>query len=150
LINGGRDIIYSATDGSGGFENEGQSLRIYNVSTGKTRKILSEYYLVDKVKEVKLSNGKVALLVKMSDGGLGASYFAVVDPNRGEVFSRQLARLKKQAGDYITLEFFSREDWGVLAEGSNEEKRKVKPSKTERHDLKKLLKRRVIYNKRDR
>src|SRR5687768_1611632 len=40
IIDDGRSVIYSWRDGSGGFENEGESLRIYNVRTGGIRKIL--------------------------------------------------------------------------------------------------------------
>jgi len=86
LIDDGMSVVYSWLDGSGGFENEGQSLRIYDVRRDTTRKILSEYVAVVALMPVKVSNGKLALLVKMGDGGLGASYFAVVDPQRGEVF----------------------------------------------------------------
>src|SRR5688572_26823121 len=39
IINEGRKIVYSGRDGAGGYENEGQSLRIYDVNTGKTKKI---------------------------------------------------------------------------------------------------------------
>ena len=88
LINDGKEIVFSGPDGAGGFENEGQSLRLHDVATGKTRKILSEYVSIEALMEVKLAPGETALLLKMSDGGAGASYFAVVDPKRGEVFRR--------------------------------------------------------------
>jgi hypothetical protein len=70
IINGGKAIVFSGADGAGGFENEGQSLRIYDVATGKTKKILSEYVAVDAVMETIISTGETALLVRMSDGGL--------------------------------------------------------------------------------
>ena len=38
--------------------------------------------MVDKVKEVVTTKNKRALLVTMEDGGLGASYVALVDPWR--------------------------------------------------------------------
>src|SRR5687767_4134459 len=37
LINDGRDVVFSSHDGAGGFENEGQSLRIYNVANRSIR-----------------------------------------------------------------------------------------------------------------
>ena len=52
IINGGRHVLYSSDDGAGGFENEGQSLHLYDVSTGRHRRILSEYFAVDDVKEL--------------------------------------------------------------------------------------------------
>ena len=67
IIQGGRQVVYSGRDGSGGFENEGQSLYIYNARTARLRKIMSEYVFVDTVTEVTTSTGKTALLIKMSD-----------------------------------------------------------------------------------
>jgi hypothetical protein len=145
IINGGKEVVYSAGDGAGGYENEGEALHLYDVGTQRTRKILSEYFMIDKVTEVRLRTGATALLVEMSDGGLGASYFAVADPKRGEVFFRRWARLTKIEGDQITLGFHRQADWGAIIE----EGRSVKPYKTEKHDLKKVLKNKVIYNKPD-
>jgi len=157
LIDDGKSVVYSWLDGSGGFENEGQSLRLYDVRTGRTRKILSEYYGIIALMPVRTTTGQLALLVKMADGGLGASYFAVVDPKRGEVFFRRLAELTKIDGDKITLAFYDENDWDKINEKRFPEKddpnqvisqTTVKPAKTETHDLKKVLKGRVIYNKR--
>jgi hypothetical protein len=155
LVNDGAQVVYSGLDGAGGFENEGMSLRVYDVRTGRIRKVLSEYFGVDAVMFVKTSNARSALLVKMADGGLGGSYFAVVDPNRGEVFFRRWAELTKIDSDRITLAFYGEEDWDAI----NESRRtgepsqvipplpNVKPQKTETHDLKQVLTNRVIYNK---
>src|SRR5215216_454110 len=51
IINGGRHVVYSSSDGAGGFENEGQSLHLYDVGAGKHKRILFEYFMVDKVEE---------------------------------------------------------------------------------------------------
>lgn len=144
IINGGRNVVFSSTDGAGGFENEGQSLHLYDVEKGKHKRIMSEYFAVTDVKEVITSNKKRALLVTMEDGGLGASYLAVVDPSRGEVFFRRWVRLLTNKGDSIVLGFYREDDWEQL-----ETDKKVRPYKTERHDLKSILQRRVIVNKRD-
>lgn len=143
ITNGGRHVVYSSSKGAGGFENEGQSLHLYDVDTGNHKRIMSEYFMVDTVKEVITSNKKRALLVTMADGGLGASYVAVVDPSRGEVFFRRWARILSNKGDTIVLGFYKENDWG------ESEISKVRPYKRERHDLKTLLRRRVIVNKRD-
>lgn len=157
IIDDGRSVIYSWRDGSGGFENEGESLRIYDVRTGGIRKILSEYVMVSALTEVRLSTGQLALLVSMADGGLGASYFAVVDPKRGQVMKRSWAEVTKIDGDHVTLAFYNEDDWGKIhelradVEGDRNQviaHTEVKPFKTERHDLKRVLKRKVIYNKR--
>ena len=116
-------------------------------------------FMVDAVAGINLSNGATALLVRMSDGGLGGSYFAVVDPKRGEVFFRQWAEPAAIKGDSITLAFYKEDDWdSILGErgwtdpNPNQiipKPTKVKPYKTEKHDLKQVLKNKVIYNKPD-
>lgn len=158
LISDGREVVFTGTDGAGGYENEGQSLRIYDVATGKTRKIMSHYYYVTGLSAFKLKNGQTALLVRLEDGGLGGSYFAVVDPRRGEVFFRRWAEITQLKNDTITLAFYEEEDWETINQSRNEsfyenknvfpgERAKVKPRKLETHDLKKILQRKVIYNK---
>lgn len=158
IINGGREVVYSSRDGAGGFENEGQSLRIYDVATGKTRKIMAQYYMIAGLSEVKLSNGRIALLVRMEDGGLGGSYFSVVDPQRGEVFFRAWAEIAAVKNDAITLFFYKESDWETINQARDASyyenknafpaaRAKAKPSKREVHDLKKILKNKVITNK---
>ncbi|HEY0761652.1 MAG TPA: hypothetical protein VGD61_04695 [Pyrinomonadaceae bacterium] len=144
IINGGRQVVFSSSEGAGGYENEGQSLHLYDVGTANHKRIMSEYFMVTTVKEVITSNKKRALLVTMEDGGLGASYVAVVDPSRGEVFFRRWVRLLANKGDTIVLGFYREVDWEELASG-----KKVRPYKTERHNIKSILRRPVIVNKRD-
>jgi len=144
IINHGRHVVYSSNEGAGGFENEGQSLHLYDVHTGNHKRIMSEYFMVETVKEVITSNQKRALVVTMEDGGLGASYLAVVDPWRGEVFFRRWVRILAHKGDTIVLGFYREGDWEELDAG-----RKVRPFKRERHNLKSLLLRPVIVNKND-
>ena len=147
IVQGGRGVVYSGRDGAGGFENEGQSLRIYDARTGRRRKILSEYVGIDEVTEVTTSRKKTALLVEMSDGGLGASYLAVVDPARGEVFFRRWVKLISRQGDVIVMGHYREDDWDALNADQNA---RIKPYKTERQNLNNLLGRRVIFNKPDR
>lgn len=147
MIDGGRRVVYSMRDGAGGYEDEGESLRVYDAQTGKIKKVLSEYFSIDKVTEVKTASGKVALLVKMSDGGLGADYLAVVDPLRGEVFFKRWVRVLSRKGDIISIGHYREDDWHTFLENQNA---KVRPYKTERYNLSSLLKRPVIFNKRDR
>jgi len=144
IINGGRQVVFSSSEGAGGYENEGQSLHLYNVDTGKHTRIMSEYFMVEKIKEVITSNKKRALLVTMEDGGLGASYVAVVDPWRGEVFFRRWVRILANKGDTIVLGFYREVDWEEL--GAD---KKVRPYKTERHNIKSILRRPVIVNKKE-
>ena len=146
IINGGRHVVYSSSDGSGGFENEGQSLHLYDVGTANHKRIMSEYFAVDKVEEIVTSKKKRALLVEMVDGGLGASYVAVVDPRRGEVFFRPRTRILARNGDTIVIGFYKEDDWEKLDSGQSG---KVRPYKRERHNLNSLLLRRVIVNERE-
>ena len=157
LVNNGRDVVFSSHDGAGGFENEGQSLRIYNVAIRSIRRILSEIVGINAVQEVKTTTGRTVLLVAMSDGGLGGSYFAVVDPKRGEIFFRRWAEATAINGDNITLAMYRADDFEAINDErgwkpgpSNQviSKTKVTPYKTETHDLKRLLRNRVIYNRR--
>ena len=143
IINRGRHVVYSSSDGAGGYENEGQSLHLYDVNTGSQKRIMSHYFMVQTLKEVVTSKNKRALLVTMEDGGLGASYVAVVDPWRGEVFFRRWARILADKGDTIVLGFYKEEDWGEL------ETSKVRPYKTQRYNLNSLLLRSVIVNKKE-
>ena len=96
-------------------------------------------------------------MIKMEDGGLGGSYFAVVDPKRGEVFFRRWAEVTQITGDRITLAFYDPEDWYKIHEersGKTEDPNtvvstsKVKPLKVERHDLKRVITRPVLKRKR--
>ena len=145
IIDNGRKVVYSGRDGVGGYENEGQSLRVYDARTGRHRKIMAEYFEVDDVTEVAVGENKTALLVTMSDSGLGASYLAVVDPTRGEVFFRRWVRVDAREGDVIVIGHYTEDDWGKLSEDENA---KVTPYKTERHNLGTILRGRVITNKR--
>jgi hypothetical protein len=145
IIDNGRKVVYSGRDGAGGYENEGQSLRLYEARTGRHRKLMAEYFEVDEVTEVAAGPNKTALLVVMSDSGLGASYLAVVDPTRGEVFFRRWVRVESREGDVIVIGHYTEDDWGKLSEDENAE---VKPYKTERHNLGTILRGRVITNKR--
>lgn len=157
IINDGKDVIYTKRDGSGGYENEGESLWIYNVGRKDKRKILSAYYMIDAAIEVKLSNGKRAIVVRMSDGGAGNSYISIVDPTRGEVFFRKLAEVINIKRDKITLGIFNSGSWDYDATSENNKfKRKdniflvssdPKPYKKETYNLKKIIENNeVIFN----
>ena len=143
IINSGRHVVYSSSEGAGGYENEGQSLHLYDVDTGNQKRIMSHYFMVQTVKEVVTSKKKRVLLVTMEDGGLGASYVAVVDLWRGEVFFRRWSRILADKGDTIVLGLYKEEDWGEL------EASKMRPYKRERYNLNSLLLRRVIVNKKE-
>jgi hypothetical protein len=137
VLAGKREIVYSGTDGAGGFENEGQSLWSY-ARAGKSRKLLAEKYVIEDVKEF-VTAAKRGLLVSMRDGGLGASHVAVVDPARGEVFSASQARILSADAGTLRLGFYREGDWEKLNSGTS-----VAPFREQRYDLNQLLSRPVM------
>jgi hypothetical protein len=141
LIDQGRSVVYSAADGAGGYENEGQALHLYDTQTGEQRKIMAEYFVVERVRAVKTRTARTALLVKMRDGGLGALHLAVVDPSRGEVFYKEGADVISRRGESIVVGYYRDEDWDRI-----QHKTKVRPYKTEHFDLSKILEMPVITN----
>lgn len=157
IVNKGKEVVYSINEMTRGFEGEGESLFIYDVKTGKTRKIMAEYSFVTGLSEVKLSNGAGAFLISMGDGGLGGSYFAVVDPKRGQVLHLNFAELLEVKGDKVKLAIYKTDDWEIINEERNWDETKsqsafakptkVKPEKTETLDLNNILKNKVIVNK---
>jgi hypothetical protein len=81
----------------------------------------------------------------MADGGLGASYVAVVDPQRGEVFYRRWAKIISRRGDIIVIGHYKEDDWDKFNEGANA---RVMPYQRERQNLNTILSSgRVIFNK---
>jgi hypothetical protein len=132
VIDGGRQIVYSGTDGAGGFENEGQSLWSY-VPAGKPRKLLAEKYMIQDVKEFTVG-AKKGLIVEMRDGGLGASHVAVVDVARGEVFSASQVRVLRMEGGALRLGFYREGDWEQLNAGKS-----IVPYRERQYDLNKVM-----------
>jgi hypothetical protein len=72
----------------------------------------------------------------MRDGGLGASHLAIVDPRRGEVFSRSQVKLLRREGDMIVVGRYREDDWERLAHGIS-----VAPASAERYDVDTVMRR---------
>ncbi len=140
-IGEGRQVVYSAIDGAGGYENEGQALYLYDVATGVQRKVVAEYFVIVEVAEAKAASGKVALLLTMTNGGLGATHIAVVDPERGEVYTADGAMILNHANHGIVVGRYRDRDWDKLRA-----KVRVPPFRTEHYDLDALLRRLPIAN----
>lgn len=139
----GRYLAWDGGQGSGigGFENEGEGLKLYDAKTGDVRTVMLEGVMIDNVKLEKLPNGKDALLVTMSDGGLGANHLAIVDPERGQVASFNQATAGKVTDGKLIVEH---RDYEAMNEGGD-----AKVTKREEVDLAKLLEGPVIVNPRD-
>lgn len=96
----GRLIAWSAPDGAGGFENEGQALYVYDVQARASRKVAAEYFMIESART--LDHGSL-LALTMQDGGLGASHLAIVHADRGLVYHAPLARIVAICGDELTV-----------------------------------------------
>ncbi|MBS1796050.1 MAG: hypothetical protein JSS81_19520 [Acidobacteria bacterium] len=154
IVDGGRSVVYSARDGAGFGDSRGQSLRIYDVAGGQTLKIMAERAEVNGLSEVRLSDGALALLVRLSDGGSGEPYAAVVDPLRGQVYRQRSAEFSEIRGDTAKVVHYGKADWDDLFQARVEKdkanktavpmKVKAKIARTETLDLKKMLKLKVI------
>ena len=141
VISDGRTIVFSNKDGAGGYENEGQSLYVYDTSTAASRKVMAEYYVIEEVREARTSAGKPVLIAVMTDSGMGAYHVAVIDPERGEVFCEDGAKIGSLQGDTMMLAYYGDDDWDALHDNQD-----VKPQKTQQFDLKELLAREVMTN----
>jgi hypothetical protein len=103
VIAEGRHVVWNERDGKYGYEGEGEGLHLYNVTSEKSIQVMQEDYMIDDVAWHRLSDGRLALIVGMSDGGKGASHVAVVDTSRGEVFRADDCSVDGVAGDKLTL-----------------------------------------------
>lgn len=99
----GGQVAYSALDGAGGYENEGQSVWIVDVASKQRRNVLREYFAVREIREERLGDGRGLLVVRMEDGGAGMSHIAFVDPLRGELARVPRSLVARVDGDTIEL-----------------------------------------------
>lgn len=143
VLRQGRLVAYSGLDGSGGFENEGQSLRLWDAGSGTVTRVLSGYYLITNVTEATSSRQEPALIVEQEDGVRGVRHLSVVDPARGEVFFQKWAGLDSARDGELHVNVYREEDWEVRFD---DPEAKVEPRGKEVRDLHELLKGRVIEN----
>jgi peptidoglycan hydrolase-like protein with peptidoglycan-binding domain len=134
----GRFLAWTNPKGAGGFENEGQGMMIYDAKTGKTTQVMSEYFMAEDIKFATSASGKSAILVPMTDGGLGLDRLAVVDPERGEVGYYQGAKLLSAEKGKVTYKQTAVNENGDIVGKGNKTL-----------DLDKVLKQPVIHNKRE-
>lgn len=147
VLGGGRFVAWSGRDGAGGFENEGQSLHVFDTQTGKSSKVMAEHFMVDKVNSVQGKDGKWAFIVAGSDGGLGGDHLAVVSPEKGQVYAAPgLARALDMTGGKLKVGFYSEENYGDSGFDGGKGK---PPKKTVTLDITQLLKQPGYINKHD-
>ena len=126
ILDHGCRIAYAAADGAGGYENEGQSLWIYETESRRRKKLMASQFSIDEVIEAAASPGRTALIVPMHDSGLGATHVAVLDPDRGEVFLQRQARVLAYSLGKLILGFYDEDDWSDLLQGKYIPPRRVK------------------------
>jgi peptidoglycan hydrolase-like protein with peptidoglycan-binding domain len=138
IFAGGRYVAWTSPQGAGGFENEGQGVHLYDAKTGKTTKVMSEYFMVDDLRYAKLPDGKEVLLASMTDGGIGMPRVGVIDVGRGGECARiDGARVKKLSGSTMTVDVLKVKEGEIVAAG------------TKTYDLAKLLRQPIMHNKRE-
>jgi hypothetical protein len=130
-------------DGAGGFENEGESLYLWAPGDREARKLLAEYFTIQRVESLRARSGRSVLVIVMTDGGLGATHVGFADPHRGELFRADGADVVQHEDGAVRIGWFRDEDWTVLGPDAS-----VRPQRTERLDLDALLERRVMHNAR--
>ena len=146
LFGDGRYVAISGADGAGGYENEGQSLRIYDVEAGAFlnggEPVMREYVMIDDVRAVTAEDGRTALLVEMGDGGLGAPHLAVVNPERGQVFKANIARVLSAENGTLVVGTYRPEQ----IEDDPESLPSKTPDSTATYSLSELLDRPLVVN----
>jgi hypothetical protein len=96
-------VAWSALDGAGGYENEGQSVWLYDVASGARRRVVSDYYQI--VDVALAGSAERALVVTMQDGAVGSLHIAIADPARGTVYRATNARARATATGAVIESF---------------------------------------------
>ncbi len=138
MIEGGKTVVYAIKGGAGGYENEGQALYRYDITTQSSARLAALQHPIKAVAEVQSKSGRSALLVEMSDTAIGAPHAAIVDPTRGLVWRSDYARFGRAGAGQVAVERLPR---GELADGDWS---KVAPFKIESLDLDRVLRGQVV------
>jgi hypothetical protein len=146
----GGQVAYNGLDGAGGYEGEGQSLWVVDVASKQRRQVMSEYFMVRDIRELRLADGRGLLVVRMEDGGAGMSHIAVVDPQRGQVARIPRSLVARAEGD--TLELHSWDGEAPWTEPGARDPAtgllRATPARIERLSLRELVARDVMENPR--
>jgi len=123
LIDDDKAIAYAVRSNR---EGEPSDLFLYLIADATKRLIYSAPFVVDDVQWIPLPRQAPVLLVSMHDHGLGASHFAIVDPERGQLLLRRRAEVINRTGSRLTVATYPLQEWGHPD---------AKPSKTENLDI---------------
>ena len=96
-------ILYSGTDGAGGYENEGQSLWQYDWKRGNAQKLAALQTMIANVFETS-ANGQKLFVVTSNDGGAGFKYVSVIHPTRGLLWEARNVSLSAIRNETLALQ----------------------------------------------
>jgi hypothetical protein len=143
-IEGGKAVLWAGSDGSGGFEGEGQSLWRYDVATGKRTKLLSDDKIIDTVQEIRSHSGKPALLVRTSDSAAGIQDLILVHPTRGTVWEESGAALRSLKNGKLTVAVYKDSDNWAVDDAAGQKPPIGKPERVYTVDVDAVLRRPAI------
>lgn len=129
-------VATSGADGAGGYENEGQSLRVEDTAAHTTTLVVQDYFTIKDVTGATSKKGARAVLVQLMDGMSDAPHVAVVDPKRGTVWRKTFASVTKCEGGQLEIATYREKDFEDHDSGAGA---RAKPSGAEKLDLDKLL-----------
>jgi len=134
-------VTYSKADGAGGYEGEGQALYLWIPGYAEGRKLVSEYFQIQRVEPLVSRSGRTVLKIVMKDGGLGATHVAFAAPDRGELHRADGADVVDYSDGAVQIGWFRDEDW-------LDQDAAIRPMRTERIDIDALLTRPTMQNPR--
>lgn len=127
IIDEGRSVVFSTPDA------RGQSLMIRNVAAGKSLKLATDAADFDGLTEVRLTNGSLVLLARLSDPESGEPFAAVIDPRRGRLLRRRAAEFTAVRNNLATISYYRSADWETMFEqrqGKDDDNNSAIPLKT--------------------
>ncbi len=127
-------LYYSYRHGKSGYEREGEGIKRFTLSNGKSEVVFDHDLMVLSVLEAESAKGRIALIVDTIDGGRGAPEAVVADPDRGRVLDLSMAQFQKIENGVLTLGIYTDEQID-----NSEFGQWPKPERTQTFDLDELL-----------
>jgi hypothetical protein len=84
-------VYFAVPHNLSGYEAEGMGVWRWNAEMAEPELVFNDDFVIENVAQVTSPSGREALVVMMTDGGLGAPHVAIADPDRGRVFRSQMS-----------------------------------------------------------
>ena len=140
-------VVYTTFGGAGGYRGSGQALWRFNIRTAVNTEIMREYYLVEQLSILKVPGGVPMVLVSMREPMSLVRHFAIVDPDRGEVFRAERSVVtQSDTGGLTITEWGAPTNWGVEALSDSTGLPKAPPVRKWRLNLAQLRQFAVLTN----